>query len=178
MNSEPKKDKHRNISKFTTSKPVRWDNEDLRISQELAKKLKRDEEIIEIAAWLHDIGSIINGRKDHHITGAQIAEEKLKSLNYPLEKIELIKRCILNHRGSRNDFRETVDEQIIAEADALSHFNHIEGIFQAAFVYENQTQGQARETTRKKLQNKWNQLSDEGRKLIKQKYEAAMILLK
>ena len=40
MTTENRKDKHRNISKFTTSKPIRWDNEDLKISQELAEKLE------------------------------------------------------------------------------------------------------------------------------------------
>ena len=144
----------------------------------LAKDRNADEEIVEISGWLHDIGSIIYGREDHHITGTEIAENKLKELNYPEEKIELVKKCIKNHRGSRNDYRETTEEQIVAEADAMSNFDNISGIFKASFIHENKTQGEAKEAVRKKLQNKYNQLSEESKKIIKSKYDAAMLLLK
>jgi uncharacterized protein len=144
----------------------------------LAEKNNVEVELIEIAAWLHDIGSIIHGREDHHITGSEIAEIKLKELNYPGEKIGLIKKCILNHRGSRNDLRETIEEQIIAEADAMSNFENVPGIFKAAFVYENKTQGEAKESVLKKLENKWNQISEEHRELIRDKFDAVIVLLK
>lgn len=145
----------------------------------LAENLGGDKEIIEIAAWLHDVGSIRNGRDNHHITGAEIAEKKLNELNYPQDKIEIIKKCILNHRGSQNNIRESIEEQIIAEADAMSAFESLPGLFKAAFVYENKNQGEAKESVREKLQNKWSQLHfEKSRKLIKPKYEAAMLLLK
>ncbi len=143
-----------------------------------SKKEGVDLEIVEIAAWLHDIGSIIYGRKEHHLTGAEIAEKKLRDLNYPEEKIVLVKKCISNHRGSREDFRESFEEQILAEADAMSHFDNVAGIFKAAFVYENQSQDEAKKSTFKKLNNKWNQLSLEGKELVRDKFEAARILLK
>jgi uncharacterized protein len=83
----------------------------VKYAKKLAKRLKADEEVVEIAAWLHDVGSIIYGRDNHHITGAKIAEEKLKELGYPPEKkIELVKKCILNHRGSKQNKRETIEE--------------------------------------------------------------------
>lgn len=103
----------------------------------LGKKLNADLEIIELAAWLHDIGSIVFGRENHHVTSAEIAVKKLRELKYPEEKIEKVKLCILNHRGSVNNKKESVEEQIIADADAMSAFNHIEGLFKAAFIYEN-----------------------------------------
>ena len=129
--------------------------------------------------WLHDIGSIIYGRDDHHITGAKIAEEKLKELQYPAEKIELVKKCILNHRGSQQNNRESIEEQIVAEADVMSNFDNIAGIFKATFVYENKNQGEAKGSVRRKLENKWKQLHfKNSRKIIKPKFEAAMLLLK
>ena len=81
--------------------------------------------MIEIAGRLHDIGSIIHGREDHHSTGADIAEKKLTEFGYPPEKIELVKNCILHHRGSTSFQRETLEEQIIAEADVMSTFDNI-----------------------------------------------------
>lgn len=148
-------------------------------AEKLADKLGRDKEVILIAAWLHDIGSIIYGREDHHITGAKIAEEKLKELQYSAEKIELVKKCILNHRDSQQNGRSSIEEQIIAEADVMSNFDNIAGIFKAAFVYENKTQGEAKDSVRQKLEQKWKQLHFENSKeMIKPKFEAAMLLLK
>jgi uncharacterized protein len=148
-------------------------------AKKLAEGKKADVEVVELAAWLHDLGSIIYGRENHHISGAEIAEKKLKELKYPEEKIELIKKCIMNHRGSFNLKKENVEEQIIADADAMSCFDNVSGIFKAAFVYEKQHQKQAQETTRQKLDNAWKKLSlPESKALIKPRYEAAMVLLK
>jgi uncharacterized protein len=94
-------------------------------AQTLAEQLGADKEIVSIAARLHDIGSIIHGREDHHITGTQIAEEKLQELHYSSEKIELVKKCILHHRGSKDFPRESIEEKIIAEADVMSAFENI-----------------------------------------------------
>ncbi len=151
----------------------------VKYSEGLAEKLGGDKEVISLAAWLHDIGSIIYGRENHNVRGAEIAEMKLKELNYPPGKIELVKKCILNHRGSQQNERKTIEEQIVVEADVMSNFDNISGIFQAAFVYENKNQGEARESVRKKLENKYNQLRfEDSKKIIKPKYEAAMLLLK
>ncbi|MBU4070020.1 MAG: HD domain-containing protein [Nanoarchaeota archaeon] len=150
------------------------------IAKKLAEELNADIELVEIAAWLHDIGSIISGRENHHITGAKIAEEKLNELNYPQEKIEKIKICILNHRGSQeeNNQREFIEAKIIAEADSLDAFNNISKQFLTTLVYEKKSLEEARNSIKNKLQNKWNQIElEESRKLIKLKYEAAMLLL-
>ena len=137
-----------------------------------------DREVILIAVWLHDIGSIIYGRKDHHITGAKIAEEKLKEFEFPAEKIELVKECILNHRGSQQNKRKTIEEKIIAEADTLSNFDNLPGIFKAAYIYEDKTQDEARKSVREKLERKYKQLHfAESRDLIKPKIEAVRLLL-
>jgi len=150
-----------------------------RYAGKLADELGADKEVILIAAWLHDIGSIVHGREDHHITGAKIAEKKLKELGYPAEKIELVKKCILNHRGSTKTKRKSLEEQILAEADTMSNFNNISGIFKAAFIYEKKDQGEAVESVRKKLENKWKQLRfKKSKQLVRPKYEAAMLLLR
>lgn len=150
----------------------------VKYAEELAEELDADKEVISLAGWLHDIGSIVEGRENHHISGAKIAEDKLKELKYPAEKMELIKKCILNHRGSQSKNRKSLEEKIIAEADVMSNFDNISGIFKASFIYEHMEQGEAARAVKKKLQNKWNQLHFESsRKIIKPKYEAAMLLL-
>jgi len=92
--------------------------------------------------------------------------EKLSEFGYPQEKIGFVEKCILNHRGSQKRGRETLEEQIVAEADVLANFDEIAGIFKAAFVYEGLTQGQARESVLQKLTNKFEQLHFEKSKEI------------
>src|SRR3989344_35189 len=67
----------------------------------LAKKIGADEEVVELAALLHDYASVKDYAlyKDHHVNGARLAEEVLKKYKYP--KIEPVKECILTHRGSK-----------------------------------------------------------------------------
>lgn len=150
----------------------------VRHAKELAQEFGADKEIVEIAAWLHDIGGIINGRAEHHITGAKIAEEKLKEFGYDEEKIIKVKNCILHHRGSQKMEPETLEEQIIAEADVISNFDNLPGIFKAAFMYENLTQGEARVSVLQKLENKWSQLRfEKSKEIIRPKYEAVKLLL-
>lgn len=146
---------------------------------ELARKLNADLEIVEISAWLHDIGSIIYGRENHHITGAKIAEEKLKEFGCLEEKIEKVKHCILCHRSSNGLKPKTIEGKIISDADGIDNFNNISGIFKAAFLYEGLTQREAQISAKQKLERKWNKLYlKESKKLIKPKYDAAMLLLK
>ncbi|MDO8663227.1 MAG: metal-dependent phosphohydrolase, partial [Candidatus Wildermuthbacteria bacterium] len=91
--------------------------------------------------------------------------------------IELVKKCILNHRGSQHSTRDSIEEKIVAEADVMSNFDNIPGIFKAAFVYENKGQGEGRIAVIEKLKRKWDQLCFENsKKIIKPKFEAAMLL--
>lgn len=150
----------------------------VKYAKELAKDLGANEEIVEIASWIHDIGSIIYGRKDHHITGAKITEEKLREFEYSEEKIQLVKNCVLHHRGSQKMQLETLEEQIVAEADSLSAFDSIPGIFKAAFVYENKNQEEARKSVLEKMNNKWNQLKfEKSKEMMRPKFEAIKLLL-
>jgi uncharacterized protein len=143
----------------------------------LAEKLNADAEIVEIAAWLHDIGSIIHGREEHHITGAEIAEKKLREWGYPEEKIAKVKHCIISHRGSKNIKRETIEAQIIADADAMDIFNDVKNRIKAATDYENKTLEEAKKSVRQKLINSFNKLSSQAKEIAKPKFEAAVLQL-
>ena len=133
-------------------------------------------EILEIAAWLHDIGSIMVGRENHHITSGEIAEEKLNELNYPKEKIIKIKKIIFSHRGSQGIKPKSIEEQILIDADAINDFNHIEGLFKAAYD-EGLSQKDARASVKQKLNNSYNKLSEKGKNSIKDKWGAVILLL-
>lgn len=74
-------------------------------------------EIVELAAWFHDVG-YAKSKDDHEEHGWQIAKEFLEKENYPAEKQEQIRKCILATRLNHN--AENTLECVIADAD-LSH---------------------------------------------------------
>lgn len=90
----------------------------------LAKEYKGDLQVVELSAYLHDITRILEGKEKHHITGAIFAEEFLRKYHISNSKIELIKKCIYNHRGSTNLNRDSIEEKIIATADAMAHIQY------------------------------------------------------
>lgn len=65
-----------------------------------AKQFGADEEVVVIAAWLHDVVSVTdyNLYEEHHIHGGKMAKE-LETFDYDKEKINQVQLCVLNHRG-------------------------------------------------------------------------------
>jgi len=145
---------------------------------QLAKERGADEEIVEISAWLHDIGRVLGDPENHHISGGEYAEKFLLKYGYPIEKIERVKHCILAHRGSKNIARETIEAECLADADALSHFDNIFSLFNLALVKKKLNVNDSKKFVREKLERSWNKLTPKSKEIIKSKYEAAMLLLK
>lgn len=145
----------------------------------LAEKYQADKEVVVIAAWLHDIASITDYKlyKEHHIYGAKIAEEILKELNYEEEKINLVKECIKNHRGSINNERLTVEEKCVADADAVSHLDNIPGLLYLAYVERKMDINEGKEFVKSKLKRSFQKLSEESKEIYLEKYNNAMELL-
>lgn len=133
---------------------------------ELAEKEKADKEVVEISAWLHDIGSIMGDYKNHHETSARIAEELLTKLNYSKDKIEKVKAYILSHRGSIPMHKESKEAQILADADVMAHFDSIKDLLKIVF------KGNKKETLGK-LERGYAKLSENGKLLMKDKLELA-----
>ena len=102
----------------------------------LAEMYNADKEIVELGALLHDISdaSEYGDTRDHHIYSAEIAESLLSALNYPIDRIEMVKKCVLNHRGSKPNPKNTVEEECVADADALTHFDSIPSMFHFVYV--------------------------------------------
>lgn len=145
----------------------------------LAKEYNADVEVVIIAAWLHDIASITKYEyyEDHHIYGAQIAKQILEEFNYDNEKIELVEKCILNHRGSKLAKKQTMEELCVADADAVSHFDNVPSLFYLAYVNRGLDENKGKDFVRSKLQRSYNKLSDKSKELYKQKYENTMMVI-
>lgn len=145
----------------------------------LAKEYGADVEIVELGALLHDISmpSEYGEREKHNIYGAEIAEKLLTELNYPQDRIERVKKCVLNHRGSSNAVRDTIEEQCVADADVIAHFDCIPSLFHLAYKERNMTVPEGEEFIKKKLQGDYNKLSDRTRELLKDRYKNILNVL-
>jgi len=83
-------------------------------SKLLAQSRKIDNEVLEIAGWLHDIGKSIEN--ENH---AQHSIEILEKQGYEIS--EILRDCILNH--GTHDIPNTEEGKIIHIADKLSTIN-------------------------------------------------------
>jgi len=135
----------------------------VKIAKELARKRNADEEVCEISAWLHDIATLKEMYEEHHTEGSKIAEEFLRELNYPEEKIEQVRHCIINHRGSKRGNPETKEAQILIDADALSHFDSIKLLRIAYYNSSDEMLG--------KLERSYSKMSEESKEKIKSRFE-------
>lgn len=94
---------------------------------------KADKKIVLIACWLHDIAhyyaknekEILAVKKSHHIDGARIAGDILENYKLSQDEIEKVKNCVLRHRNHQDYAPKTLEEKVVATADALSHFRSI-----------------------------------------------------
>lgn len=146
---------------------------------ELANYYDADIEICEIAGWLHDIASITDYSlyEEHHIHGANIAEEILQFYNYPKDKIELVKLCILNHRGSVPKEKITKEEICVADADAISHYDTLPSLFYLAFVQRKLDIDEGITFVKSKLDRSYNKMSNESKEYYKNRRELILSIL-
>ena len=152
----------------------------VRYAKNLARRRGADEEIVELAALLHDYASITRGISaiaQHHILSAQDAEGILSELGYPADRIRRVKECILTHRGSVLQKRSSVEAQCVADADALAHFEGLPSLFRYAYLAAGMNVEEAIEWIRSKLERSWRKLSPEVKELGREKYEACLLLL-
>lgn len=151
----------------------------VRNAEILANKYNADKEICIIAAWLHDIASITDYKlyEEHHIHGTKIASEILRKFKYDDNKIELVKACILNHRGSIDNKRLSKEEQIIADADAISHLDSVPSLLYLAYRERNMNIEEGKNFVKSKLERSYRKLSDESKIFYKEKFENVMNIL-
>ena len=148
---------------------------------ELARKYNADLEIVELGALLHDIAmpSEVGPREEHNVYGAKIADELLTKLNYPEDRKERVKECVLRHRGSKDLPRNTIEEQCVADADVIAHFDCIPSLFHLAFGKNEKDMSieDGTEFIKKKLERDYSKLSGRTREEIKDRYENIMKVL-
>ena len=126
----------------------------------LSENKNVDKEVLELSALLHDIAMTNSNldRSRHNEFSSEIAEQLLKDNNYPDDKIQLVKKCILNHSNKRLHYRTTEEEKILVDADILSHFDSISSLYSLAHNVIGLNDIDSIEFVREKLTKDFNEL--------------------
>jgi len=110
--------------RFGTDDPVfnyRWEHVVAvhTLAMKLADLTGADEEIVEAAAWLHDVAK--DTGDDHPQEGAEFARDFLAEHDFPPEKIESVAQVIEQHMGLwRDEPLESLESQVLWDADKLT----------------------------------------------------------
>ena len=109
-----------------------------RMAERLARAEGADLEIVRAAALLHDAqGSATQGgdagRVDHHQASADIARQVLLEEGWPGDRIAAVQHCILAHRFRDDTRPQTLEAQVIFDADKLDVIGAIGVVRTVAF---------------------------------------------
>jgi len=126
MNEQTRDD----ITQFVKIQPSsEWNLRHVEVVVETALELSQhypdaDRDVIEAAAWLHDVGHNKKPVKEneHHLRAKEIAEPFLIRVSFPREKIPAVLHCVESHRTRKPPNPSTIEAKIVASADNLSHF--------------------------------------------------------
>lgn len=146
----------------------------------LSKDRNVDQEVLKLSALLHDIAMTDRtlDRSKHNEYGSVIAEQLLRENNYPEDKIQFVKKCILNHSSKRAEFRTTEEERILVDADGLSHFDSINNLYNLAHNVMELNDEDTIRFIQDKLTRDYNEISDNLKYLIDDKYHRIMSVSK
>lgn len=142
----------------------------------LSKDKDVDHEVLELSALLHDVAMTDRtlDRSRHNEYGSELAEQLLRENGYPEDKIQLVKKCILNHSSKRANFRTTEEERILVDADGLSHFDSINNLYNLAHNVMELNDEDTLKFIQDKLTRDYNEISDNLKYLIEDKYNRIM----
>ncbi|WP_420644779.1 HD domain-containing protein [Candidatus Leptofilum sp.] len=112
------------LNRFGAADPLfhyRWEHVTavVTLALKLAELTGADAEVVEAAAWLHDIRKDVGPK--HPQEGAKFAHEILPTTDFPKKKIGHVARCIRSHMGLwRRKPLKNLEAQVLWDADKLA----------------------------------------------------------
>ncbi len=89
------------------------------LAQRLAEMTGADRDIVEAAAWLHDVRK--ETREHHALEGAVFARSFLPTTDFPPDKVEQVAQAIEDHMGLwRDEPLTNLEAMVLWDADKLS----------------------------------------------------------
>lgn len=138
----------------------------------LAKRLGADPEVVELAAWLHDISAVSNVATipNHATLGGEIATQLLSEAGYPAGVIEQVAQCIRSHSTPIPVGSASPEEVCVSNADAISQIVRPSYWLYFAFCVRKCTFEEGRQWLQQRVQSNWTSLIDPARELALDQY--------
>lgn len=152
----------------------------VKYTKKLARTYKVNIEVAELAALLHDIGRVdIKHDEDHHIVGIPVAGKILRSFDYPESVVKEIKHVVASHRTNKGPKPRTMIAKIVANADAMAHFDILPVFFWWRKSRKEYTFAETLNWVKNKIDNDWEKkvTLPEAKNISKKNYEANRLIL-
>lgn len=128
--------------------------------EELCRTQGGNSKMLQIAALLHDIGSIKNGSKlQHHALGVEYAKEILAILNFNAVDTELICECILSHSKSGGKTSYLLEAEILRSADGIANITETSLLYFYNFNVKKLSYSEGIEAIRKKVESSYSKIA-------------------
>jgi uncharacterized protein len=145
----------------------------------LAGTLAADLEIVELAAWLHDIAAIrdIGALPRHPGLGGEIARTLLQENRYPSERVERVSRCILSHSVPVQIGGGAPEDVCLSNADAMSLIARPAYWFYFLFRVRQLGFEEGKAWMLRRVESNWAALIQPARDIIQEEYRRTKALL-
>jgi hypothetical protein len=142
----------------------------------LARRYGADEEIVVVAVLLHHLSFIKleKNQKEHHSNRTEETETLLSHFGYPADRIERVKKCILNQRGSEKSMNPSIEEAFMADTQALAHIRALASLFHEVYERMDVDIDHGVSRIRGKLQQDWENVSSKGKRFFMEQYETIL----
>ena len=81
---------------------------------------------------------------------------------------------VLNHSSKRREYRTTIEEQILVDADAMAHFDCVDSLYSLAHNVMGLNEADSINFVKDKLTRDYNEISDDVKKFVTDKYNEIM----
>ncbi|MCU0916609.1 MAG: HD domain-containing protein [Planctomycetes bacterium] len=149
-------------------------------AKKLGKTLGADLEIVELAAWLHDLAAVqdLAALPRHPALGAEIARKVLRAQDYPEERTDRVARCILSHSVPVRKGGGLPEEVCVSNADAMAQI--VKPVYWLHYVYR--VRGfsfeEGRDWVRQRVESNWAALIAPARAMIEAERRQVREMLK
>jgi uncharacterized protein len=141
-------------------------------AKRLGATLGADLEIIELAAWLHDISAVQDfaALPKHPALSAEIARKMLLEKDYPSERMERVVKCIASHSSPVQIGNGLPEEVCVSNADAMSQI--VKPVHWLYYVFRVRQFGfaEGRDWLRQRVESNWAALIPQAKAIIEKQY--------
>ena len=145
----------------------------------LGGALGADLEVLELAAYLHDISAVldVNTMLDHPRLSADCATGLLLARGYPEDRVSMVARAIASHSDPLPMGSASPEAISISNADAVARILRPAYWMYFAFVVRKLSFEEGRQWLRRLLEKQWSALIEPATELVATEYAATLDLL-